>query len=231
MPRITLPTLPATNEPLLREKSFSDVNDAYTASVYARTDAADPDSGIMSTLNGRLTVNNLSNQFEVKAEHIQPEQATLARSASMLDTSTIYGNGTVAPVIGIQAGERFFTLPGCSLRWYQPYATTVSLMNWSFFVSFNCWRGAYLSLESEFKDNVNTPITLRCVLDGSVVSGSRRYLGQNMFHCLSPGAKGGSDGPTVGPGCEAVDFWKRKQQPDKLELASFAIPGSPSDKP
>ena len=113
MPRITLPTLPATNEPLLREKSFSDVNDAYTASVYARTDAADPDSGIMSTLNGRLTVNNLGNQFEVKAEHIQPEQATLARSASMLDTSTIYGNGTVDPVIGIQAGERFFTLPPC----------------------------------------------------------------------------------------------------------------------
>mgnify|MGYP003138574102 CR=1 FL=1 len=224
MPRITLPTLPATDEPLLREKNFSDVNDPYTASVYTRTDAPNPDSGIMSTLNGRLSVSNLDNSFQLRAEHIQPEQATLARSASMLTTSTIYGNGAIDPVIGVQAGTQFFTLPGCSLRWYQPYDTTVSLMNWSFFVSFNCWRGAYLNLESDFNDNVNTPITLRCVLDGSAISGTKRYLGQNMFHPLSPGGETKSDGPTVGPGCSVVDFWGNRQSPTRVDVMSITAP-------
>ena len=230
MPTITLPPLPVNGEPLLKEKQFSDVHDPYTMSVYARQDASNPDSGIMSTLNGRLTVDNLANGFNLKAEHIQPEQATLARSASMLDTSTVYGNGTMDPVIGVQAGEKFFTLPGCSLRWYQPYATTVSLMNWSFFVSFNSWRGAYLNLENELKDNINTPITLRCMLDNSEVSGTRRYLGQNMFHPLSPGGVSIKGGPRVGPGADCVDFWQTKQMDDRSPMsATITTDAIPTD--
>lgn len=198
MPKITLPALPTIGDPLLSEPDRSRVDEPYTQSVYAALGTTDPNSGIMSTLNGRLNKSNLSSDFVLLAEHIQPEQATLVRSGSMLNTSTIYGNGVVDPISGDQAGQTFFTLPGCSVRWYQPYATSVSLMQWSFFVSYNVWRGAYRNLKQELKPNVNTPIRLRCFLDGSAVSGSDRYLAQNMFHPISPGAKAGEK--TVGPG-------------------------------
>ena len=222
MPKITLPALPTVGDPLLSQPDRSRVDEPYTESVYATLGATDPDSGIMSTLNGRLNKNNLHSSFVVRAEHIQPEQTTLARSGSMLETSTIYGNGVVEPISGTQPGQTFFTLPGCSVRWYQPYATSVSLMQWSFFVSYNVWRGAYRNLKQELKPNVNTPIRLRCFLDGSAVSGSDRYLGQNMFHPISPGAKAGTN--TVGPGMYTKDTVYRQAKDDgRADFSSVCL--------
>ena len=146
MPKIELPPLPSSGSDLLRTGGQSSIREPYTQSIYVADGLPGPNNGLMSTANGRLTITNLADNFSVKAEHIQPEQASLARSDSMTASSTIYGNGSVDPVIGVQAGSQFFDLPGCAVRWYQPYATSMSLMQWSFFVSYNCWRGAYKNL-------------------------------------------------------------------------------------
>ena len=171
MPKIELPAIPLIGDPLLKTKEFSDVKDPYTVATYARLDIGGKDSGLMSTANGRLSYENLSRDLQVRDCHIQPEQASLARSESMLSTSTIYGNG----IPSIQDATNFVTLPGCSLRWYQPYTTSMSLMQWSFFVSYNSWRGVYKDMEGEVHSGgVSTPIYLRCRLDDEVVSGSTR---------------------------------------------------------
>tara|TARA_R110002110_G_scaffold112088_1_gene278772 strand:+ start:3201 stop:4166 length:966 start_codon:yes stop_codon:yes gene_type:complete len=186
MPKIELPRLPVRGKSLLKEKKFSDVKEPYTVSTYARIDIGGKDSGLMSTANGRLSSENLMEAIQIRDYHVQPEQASLARSESMLSTSTIYGNG----IPNQRDAANYFTLPGCSLRWYQPYATSVSLMQWSFFVSYNSWRGIYKDLDGEIHSRgVSTPIYLRCRLDNDVVDGSTRILGQNMFHPISPGAR------------------------------------------
>lgn len=200
MPKIVLPPIPVKGKPLLKEKKFSDVVDPYTASTYSRLDRG-KDSGLMSTANGRLSIENLASNFQVQDYHVQPEQASLARSESMLSTSTIYGNGIPSQ----KDAADYFTLPGCSLRWYQPYDTSVSLMQWSFFISYNSWRGIYKDMEGEIHSKgVSTPIYLRCRLDNNVVDGSTRILGQNMFHPVSPGARDRTD--QTGPGVDSMSI-------------------------
>jgi len=202
MPRITLPALPGDSQPLLRTTDFSDINDAYTKSIYQRLDLLDPEEGLMSMANGRLTTPNLDDGFKVRAEHVQREQACLSSVESMLDTSTIYANG----VSGAQARAEtdsfsgsYFVIPGCSIRWYQPYDTTISMLQWSMFVSFNCWRGVYQDLSGKkIYGGVNGPIKFRCMLNNSEIDASERVLGQNMFHPVSPGSR--SQGSIEGPG-------------------------------
>tara|TARA_B100002019_G_C21250901_1_gene591079 strand:+ start:320 stop:1297 length:978 start_codon:yes stop_codon:yes gene_type:complete len=219
MPKIELPPLPSSGSDLLSTKGRSSIREPYTQSIYVADGLPEPNNGLMSTANGRLTITNLADNFSVKAEHIQPEQASLARSDSMTASSTIYGNGSVDPVIGVQAGSQFFDLPGCAVRWYQPYATSMSLMQWSFFVSYNCWRGAYKNLRQVLKDNVNTPIVIRCKLDGERITGNDRYLAQNMFHPLSPGAIDAV--PQVGPG----DSFYSKAVRDATPRVSLGVGG------
>lgn len=205
MPLIILPPLPTTGEDLLSEKTFSSIDDPYTLSTYAHLGSMDMglDQGLMSTANGRLTQANLDDNFQLKDYHIQPEQASLARSESMLSSATIYGNG----IPDIKDATNYFTVPGCSVRWYQPYETSVSLLQWSFFLSWNCWRGIYKDMEGEIHTRgVETPIEVRCRLDNTVVPASTRTLGQNMFHPISPGAVNKSD--QIGPGVEAYKLMK-----------------------
>ena len=216
MPKIELPAIPVSGEPLLKTKEFSDVKDPYTVSTYARLDIGGKDSGLMSTANGRLSYENLDPALQVQGFHIQPEQASLARVESMLSTSTIYGNG----IPGIRDAANFITLPGCSLRWYQPYATSMSLMQWSFFVSYNSWRGVFKDMEGEMHSRgVSTPIYLRCRLDNNVVSGSTRVLGQNMFHPVSPGAIDKSS--QTGPGLDWFGNYKERFEDAEGDMESF----------
>jgi hypothetical protein len=222
MPKLTLPALPSEGEDFIVNKSQSSVSEPYTASTYASLDLDDLDSGIMSTLNGRLSYENLDSSLEIKDYHIQPEQVSLASSDSMLSSSTIYGTGV--PSVG--EDENYFTLPGCSVRWYQPFDTSVSLMQWSFFLSYNVWRGVYRDMEGQLHTRgVSSLIKLRCVLDGSEVAGSGRTLGHNMFHPISPYAV---DMPNqTGPGINGqhqlalIDFTRY----DETESPAY-FPGS-----
>ena len=210
MAKITLPPLPREGENLLANRTISDVDDPYTRSVYANLGAPDRE-GLISTLNGRLTYPNLNENFRLEDYHIQPEQASLARTESMLDSATIFGDG----IPNLVEDSNFFTLPGCSLRWYQPYATSVSLMQWSFFLSYNLWRGVYKDMDGDVR-GVNTPILLRCRLDDTVVPSSTRHLGQNMFHPVSPGAPDRTD--QTGPGVNSFDLFK--ETPSEAHTAS-----------
>mgnify|MGYP003115217301 FL=1 len=208
MPKITLPPIPVQGSRLLTERRFSDVDEPYTVATHARLDTPQQDSGLMSQMNGRLTVDNLSENFVVEDYHIQPEQASLGRVESMLTSSTVYGSG----IPQTQDADNFFALPGCSLKWYQPYATSMSLMQWSLFFSYNSWRGVYKDKDGEnHSGGVNSLITLRCRLDDTIVPASTRTLGQNMFHPLSPGALDRDD--QTGPGMSVFDFFADKYFP------------------
>ena len=215
MPLITLPRLPRSGENILRPSDSSDPLDPITESIHHPLDLAGPEKGLMSGANGRLGSNNLSPDFLVGAEHVQKEQAMLSRSESMIESSTIYGTGlannTRVAETNDFAGERFVTVPGCSIRWYQPYDTTASILQWSFFFSYNNWRGVYRdAFGTEHGEGVNTTMKIRCLLNGDPVTASERVIGQNMFHPVSPGAsydgnkspglslyRLGQDGPTM----------------------------------
>lgn len=221
MPKVTLPPLPANGQGLLKTKSFSDISDPYTNSVYSSLELDDLDSGLMSSLNGRLGVANLSEDFQLRDYHIQPEQASLARSDSMLSSSTIYGSG----VQSNGQDKNYFTLPGCSVRWYQPYATSMSLMQWSFFFSYNVWRGIYRDLTGRIHDRgVHTHIRFRCMLDDSEVPSSERILGQNMFHPVSPGARDKLD--QTGPGIDSHQILIKREnlRTDSADLLKVLRP-------
>jgi hypothetical protein len=203
VPRIVLPLLPTDGQNLLRASEFSDPLDPVTKSIHQPFDLTDSEEGLMSMANGRLTTDNLSPNFRIRAEHIQKEQAVLSRVESMRSTSTIYGSG-IANNTSVSepeqfVSERFVTVPGCSVRWYQPYDTSVSILQWSFFFSYNNWRGVYKDLAGkEHYQGVNTTMKIRCAVNGSAVSASERVLGQNMFHPVSPAASTTTD--SVGPG-------------------------------
>jgi len=198
VPKITLPRLPSNGDKLLSNGSTSDPGNPYTVATYDGLEGdfdLGAEKGLMSTLNGRLNSDNLDPQLQIQSFHIQPEQASLARSDRMLPTATIYGNG----VPEISGKTEFFTLPGCSVRWYQPYGTTATIMQWSLFLSYNVWRGVYKDMLGEVHSGgVTTAITLRCAFNGVPIQGSERKLGHNMFHPISPAALDRHD--QTGPG-------------------------------
>jgi hypothetical protein len=226
MPKITLPSLPTSGQPLLREKKFTNVAEAYTVSTHARLDSPRKDGGLMSQTNGRLSNINLAPDFVVEDYHIQPEQASLARIESMLTSSTVYGSG----IPETQDELNFFSLPGCSLRWYQPYTTSMSLMQWSLFFSYNSWRGIYKDMDGEnHSGGVNSIIRLRCRLDNNVVPASTRTLGQNMFHPVSPGALDRPD--QTGPGMAVFDYYDEKYLDPKAHIDFDRYKNSTIDDP
>ena len=198
MPIITLPPLPSTGQQLLNS-GHSNPFDAYTESIHRPLDPAAATEGLMSTANGRLTTDNLKDGFSVTAHHIMPEQVAVSRSDFMTSTSTIYASGVGHSDSIDEDDFEYFTLPGTSMRWYQPYDATWAIMQWSLFASFNCWRGKYKDAEGTIQRyGSNTPIALRCVVDGTPISGTDRWLGQNMFHPVSPGHEATND--MIGPG-------------------------------
>ena len=201
MPIINLPALPtaSASDPLLQTTEFSNPGDAYTGSIHSPRDVSSPTQGLMSGANGYLTADNLDDNFRLSKELVMLEQAALSREESMLDTTTIYADG----VANIGSGDQYVTLPGCSVRWYQPYDASYAIIQWSLFTSFNCWRGMYRDRAGYFSlTGVNAPIKLRCVLDGTAQEETTRHLGANMFHPISPGE---TDNKSVsGPG---TDFY------------------------
>jgi len=155
--------------------------------------------GLMSFSNGTLSTSNFGkNDFRLLAEHIMPEQAVMARMDGMRQTSVFYGNGIGQRTHSTET-QVWVTLPGATLRWYQPYDTTLSMMHWDMFLSFNNWQGEYKDVANTRSINGRkTRIDLRCILDGEYVSYSRRRLGENFFHPVSPGAPSNMD--AIGPG-------------------------------
>tara|TARA_R100001443_G_scaffold19914_2_gene31745 strand:+ start:6375 stop:7310 length:936 start_codon:yes stop_codon:yes gene_type:complete len=215
MPKIKLDYSSLTLDPyeLLKSPkgSSGDVREPYTINIHRRPEQVknvEPytvGEGLMSVSNGSLDHYNLgTNDFRVRSEHIMPEQASMARMEAMKDTSAFYGNGIGQRGQGSQS-EEWITLSGTSLRWYQPYDTTLSVMHWDVFSSFNNWHGEYVDSANTYQTGGRkTRVDFRCILDGAYVTNSKRRLAENMFHPAFPGYK--RTVPELpGPGLDAYD--------------------------
>ena len=189
---LTASAWPGADERLIAA-GFGDVvqSTRYTDSIYTNRwfDTYNSDQGyrgIVGGINGNLDTENLDPATLIKAQHIMPEQAALARMESMRESSTVFGNSSATTT---DDEDEYFNLPGLSLRWYQPYAANVALCQWSFFLSFNSWSGRYQdSNNTRFGYPVQTTIKLRCTFDGTPLAHTERVLGENFFHPVSPGA-------------------------------------------
>tara|TARA_Y100000114_G_scaffold24557_1_gene20258 strand:- start:252 stop:1214 length:963 start_codon:yes stop_codon:yes gene_type:complete len=213
---------------LLEKRDISSPTDTYNKNVHTHWSDRGSGSGIYSTVNGELGLANLDPDFTLTRNEIMPEQAALARVQHIRKTNTIYGrnagNLREKNTYGASDQGDFFNVPGLSLRWYQPYQATAGIAQWSFFLSYNNWMGRFRDmLGSNWAQGVFTEINLRCVLDGNVLQGTNRRLGENFFHPVSPG------GPNPfkhydGPGLLSYDL---PESTDYTELAKETASGNP----
>ena len=210
MPKIKLNLPTQTGERILQH-DYSSPYESYTRNIHSSPDTVSAVSettnrdGLMSAANGTLNHLNLgTDDFRVGANHIMPEQAMLSRTDGLTSTASFYGNGIGQRSAGTHS-ENWVTLSGTSLRWYQPYATTLSLMHWDLFFSYNNWQGNFKDSRDEriYAKGRKTRIDIRCVLDGEYVPYSQRRLAENMFHPVAPGYQDSKG--VVGPGMDAYD--------------------------
>jgi len=241
MPYITLPGMSVGSaEPLLSSSKFTSINDNYTKRLHQPEQSGITFSGaprgIMSTINGQLDAVNLGDySFRFSQRHIMPEQAVLARMGAVRDTGAVYGS-TVGGLRGDETDTKWVNLAGTSVRWYQPYDATVALLEWSVFMSHNNWMGRFVDGNGKAHgvsndedgrewdlrtENVErTFMAIRGVLDGEPINNSSRYLGENMFHPVAPGAKPNEEhkGPglrTYGYGATAYPTYTKTEYPTK----------------
>jgi hypothetical protein len=74
----------------------------------------------------------------------------------------------------------------------------------SFFLSWNNWMGRFKdAFRSSWGQGVFTEISLRCLVDGKVIEGTNRRLGENFFHPVSPGAPNQQSQQMYGPGLDS----------------------------
>ena len=206
------------SRPLFTSTIGSEIGGVSADGTALPTEATVAD-GLLSAANGRLSMGNLGrNNLLITSDHIMPEQAVLSRMEGMRQTSVYFTNG-----IGVRAeggsDDNWITIPGASLRWYQPYATTVSLMHWDVFFSYNNWRGVYADVaNTTSRRGRKTKIEFRCTLDGDYIGYSKRRLGENFFHPVSPGAEAteGAFGPGLDkyPDAEKVIAGVKKEKFD-----------------
>lgn len=190
MPFINI--FPYGTGPLLTRK-ISHPKDTYNRNIHAHWSERNAGKGVYSSANGELDKTNLVDQFSLTKNQVMVEQAALARTEFIRKSNTIYsrnaGNTTTVDPYGPPDAGDYFNVPGLSLRWYQPYAASAAMAQWSFFLSWNNWMGRFKDmLSNNWWSGVFTEISLRCVLDGEVIVGSNRRLGENFFHPVSPGA-------------------------------------------
>ena len=98
--------------------------------------------GLYSEVNGGLTEDNLSTDFRLRQEHLQPEQVIKSRFSgafTALDNmSDVSGRSSAA--VDTSAPKRQ-ALPGCGLRVYAPFNATAIRWNFSWFWHAARWFG------------------------------------------------------------------------------------------
>ena len=97
--------------------------DGHNGNVYSTT----PGQGVVSEINGGL--NTFTSDFKIQKEHVWPEQATRARQESALESIDVFSDAFS------ETGDTIYrAVAGCAVRMYLPYASTLSLWQWSVFV-------------------------------------------------------------------------------------------------
>lgn len=133
MPVLVTPYVYANNATLDAEQ--------HNRNLYSTT----PGQGILSEPNGGVGRDKLSSSFEVKTDHLQPEQLVMARAQGSVSTLDNMGdtNFTSAGPVDSTTGEithlnveetmKGQMLPGCGIRIYLPFEASVVLWHASFF--------------------------------------------------------------------------------------------------
>ena len=152
---------------------------------------------------GALDVTNMAADFKIEGGMIMREQSVFSRFGNCLDTSTYYGEGMgTESSVGRTRGkaqdtsledaenpESYSAMAGAGIRWYQPYAASVAIIQWSFFTSHNRW--AITDDHSNRTDNSDvTSLTaisaVTAAIDtpvGSILLGeSTRLMARNMHY-------------------------------------------------
>ena len=178
--------------PKFLSRPISHPKEQYNRNVHSHWSERNAGNGIYSSANGELDKTNLRNNFKLTQNEVMLEQAALARMEHMRKSNTIYsrnaGNTTTVDPYGPSDAGDYFNVPVLSLRWYQPYDASCGIGQWSFFLSWNNWMGRFRDmLYNNWTQGVFTEISLRCVMDGEVIVGTNRRLGENFFHPVSPG--------------------------------------------
>jgi len=111
--------------------------DGHNTNVYSTDSSGE---GIMSEANGGLDGANLDAGFKVYAEHIQPGEVTQAAQEAHVETVDCWQDVFArAPAqsndVATVTVDNCVPVPGCGIRFYQPYAASYALLSFSFFVS------------------------------------------------------------------------------------------------
>ena len=95
--------------------------------------------------------------LDVDAHNVMPEQACIAKQEWLRETSTVFSDG----VGSSSPTAEYFVIPGCSLRFYQPYDVSLALFQWSVFMSQTKWN-----LQSTKNGEISPSLNIIAQLDG-----------------------------------------------------------------
>ena len=141
-------------------------------------------NGIMSTANGGLSANNLKSTFKVQPEHIQTEQVAITRSEGTRVRIDCFadafsrGEGTSSATVANAPIGLWTAIPGHGLRFYQPYAASVVMWQWSMYLlpsRITMLHQQGITNEDTYTDiKENCAIGIAAMLDGSLLDHTRR---------------------------------------------------------
>ena len=144
--------------------------------------------GIMSEANGGLESDNLHADFKVESEHLQVEQTSLARQGSNQTSidcfQSAFGRAPEDTYTTATApSDLFVAIPGCSIRFYQPYDASCAFFSWSLFIDPYNYRE--FKPDSENGQSVTTvKDPLMCIaakIDGTLIEHTRRKITQTVW--------------------------------------------------
>lgn len=133
-------------------------------------------SGLMGTINGHIDTENFNTKFRIKPEHVMSEQAAIGRQEWDQYSTTIYSDGVSSGNISVQnEDQNRFRIPGCTLRFYQPYQASFALLQWSLFVGVTKWKVT----RAKNLDDLFPRLNFVAYLDGNKLDHTYRKLGRS----------------------------------------------------
>ena len=148
--------------------------DGTTLDVEAHNESVFGESGtgLMATVDGNLDINNFNEKFRIQPEHVMPEQAAIGRQDWDQYETTLFSDG-VGVNQAVSSSVNRFNVPGCSIRFYQPYDATMALFQWSFFISQTKWK---IARTTKLGGDIFPNMSVIAQLDGADLTHTQRPL-------------------------------------------------------
>jgi len=172
-----------------------------------------PGRGILSEPNGGLDSTNLAAGFKVSAEHLATESVHRARMDGARDkvacVQDAFTRSDTNYAVANAPKELWAPIPGCGLRWYQHFASSVTLIQAQFF--FNPWHVNYYTVNPQLnasatptRPDVAVALKLETPSTTSLVLHTKRPLPVGALYDHARPAPGA--GPTTGGSPARVSF-------------------------